>query len=345
MKLGIVAFANDSGLGAQTRRLTYMLKPDRLLVVDSTSFSKNKQQHLDWYSQFSGYKVHGFPNNREVRKFMSGLTHVILCENPLNFFLLDYAHANGIQVFIQSNYEFCDHLCQNLPLPTKFLMPSYWKIAEMKEKFGAERIEYLPPPIIPNEFKEAREINFSRSNQKTRFLHIIGTLAANDRNGTLDLLAALPYTQKDFDLIIRSQHELPSDYKVPDPRVTYQIGNIPDAQDMYRDFDALILPRRYGGLSLTTNEALMSGLPVVMTDISPNNELLPKDWLLQSRKKSEFMTRTMIDVFEVEPKAFAKKIDWLITQDFARMKIEAFGIGYDQFNESDLKPKYESLFV
>ena len=348
MKLGIFVFANDSGLGAQTRRLTYMLKPDRILAIDSSSFSKNKEQHFDWYNGFDGYKVQGFPTDREVRVFLKNLTHVLVCENPLNHSLMRIANNMGVKVFIQSNWEFCDHLNRpHLEHPYKFLMPSYWKVKEMKDLFGVKNVVYLPPPINPNEFKNARERNFERKNNAIstpKFLHIVGTLAANDRNGTLDLLDAMRFSKERFELTIRSQRELPQEYMIDDPRVKYDIGNIKDAQDMYYDFDALILPRRYGGLSLTTCESLMSGLPVFMTDISPNNELLPKEWLVKSAKKGEFITRTMISIYGPVIKKLAEKLDWICNQDLDKMKIEAFSIGYDSFSESVLKPKYEELF-
>jgi glycosyltransferase involved in cell wall biosynthesis len=217
----------------------------------------------------------------------------------------------------------------------------------MKKRFGDDRVQYLPPPINPNEFMNAREINFDRDKNreymKPRFLHIVGTLAVHDRNGTLDLLDSLQYSTAQFDLVICSQHELPQGYQRADSRLLYRIGNVVEAQDMYRDFDALILPRRYGGLSLTTNEALMSGLPVIMTDISPNNELLPSEWLVKATKKSSFMTRTMIDVFEVDKKLLAKKLDWLAQQNFDRLKVEAFAIAHSNFSESALQSKYETL--
>lgn len=347
MKLGLVAFANDSGLGAQTRRLAYMLKPDRLLVIDSSGFSKNKKQHFDWYSGFTGYKVKGFPTNQEVRKFMTGLTHLIVCENPLNFYMLTFGLQSNCKVYIQSNYEFCDHLREDLDLPEKFLMPSFWHVETMQKLFGKDKVQYLPPPINPNEFKQAREANFGRgeiASQYPRFLHIVGTLADHDRNGTLDLLESLKYSKSDFVLVIRSQHDLPPEYRVNDKRVAYQIGNISEAEEMYSDFDAMILPRRYGGLSLTTNEALMSGLPVIMSDTSPNNKLLPKKWLVPGKVAGEFMTRTMIDIFKTDSAKLGQKLDWLTEQDFDRMKSQAFEIGYDHFSESVLKPKYEALW-
>jgi glycosyltransferase involved in cell wall biosynthesis len=343
MKLGIVVFANDSGLGAQTRRLTYMLKPDRILAIDSSVFSKNKSQHFDWYDNFTGYKVSGFPTTREYTTFLKGLTHVIVCENPLNYEMLRVAKNWGIKVFIQSNYEFCDHLDKTITLPHKFLMPSYWKIQEMKDRFGDNRVVYLPPPINPIEFKDVREDNLNREIEIPQFLHIVGTLAVNDRNGTLDLLQALKHTTSDFILTIKSQHDLPSEYVVNDRRVRYKIGNEKENANLYKDFDALILPRRYGGLSLTTNEALMCSLPVIMPDISPNNELLPQEWLVKASKKGEFHTRTMIDIHETDVLSLAKKIDWLTTADLMEMKIQAFKIGYENFSEAVLKSKYEEV--
>ena len=345
MKLGIVVFANNSGLGNQTRRLTYMLKPDRILAIDSTGFSKNKTQHIDWYKNMSGYVARGFPSNQEVRRFMSGLTHVLVCENPLNFFMLDFAKINNIKLYIQSNYEFCDHLNRSLTLPTKFLMPSHWKIQEMRSRFGIHMADYLPPPIDIDEFESVRNINLNRTDKVKKYLHIIGTAAAHDRNGTNDLLESLQYSKSDFRLVIKSQHVILPDMRSSDSRVSYVIADETSVADMYRDFDALILPRRYGGLSLTTNEALVSGLPVIMSNISPNNELLPADWLVDAEKMGEFMTRTMIDIYKTNPQLLAQKIDWMSGQNMSMMKQEAFSVGKNNFDQNILRPKYQSLFI
>lgn len=347
VKLGLIALANDSGLGVQTRRLAHMLNPYRIMVIDSSGFSKNKKQHMDWYSSFRGYKVLGFPNNKEIRHFLNdGLTHVLVCENPFNFFLLSEAKRRGVKVFIQSNYEFCDHLNRELTPPHKFLMPSYWKVKEMKEKFGEDTVQYMPPPIFANEFKEARDENLKRTEEvHKKYLHIVGTLAAKDRNGTLDLLKAVKLAKSDFTLTIRSQHELPEEYMINDRRVRYSIRNEKTISDMYKGFDALILPRRYGGLSLTTNEALMSALPVIMPDISPNNELLPNEWLVRVRKRETFITRAPIDVYEVDIQDLADRIDEFSIADSQLLKINALDIGYSQFDPSVLKSKYEELFT
>lgn len=342
--LGIVVFSNHSGLGNQSRRLTQMLTPERILLIDSRSFSKNKEQHPEWYDGFSGYVSEGFPSNVAVQKFLKDLTHLYVIENPLNWYLIRLAQKMKIKTYIASNYEFCDNLKDpNLPLPDMFLMPSYWMVDEMKKRFGAPRVKYLPPPVFPEEFKEVREYNMNRSG-KRKFLHIVGTLAQSDRNGTLLVLEALRHAKEDFELVIKSQHELPNEYKVDDKRVTYAIGSNPNVADLYKDFDALILPRRFGGLCLPMCEALMCGMPVIMPNISPNNEILSRDWLLPATHSEKIQTRSMIDLYAVYPQALGAKMDELTKKNLEQDKVNAFDIAFSEFAPSSLREEYEKLW-
>lgn len=343
-KLGLIAFANSGGLGAQTRRLAHMLKPERIMVIDSTGFSPNKDMNLDWYKDFNYFTCAGFPSDKDCEKFLQNLTDVFTCENPYNFNLVWYGQKQGTKIYCQSNYEFCENLNKPyLPVVDKFLMPSYWKIKEMEDLFGKDKVQYLPPPIDPAEFQKARQVNLNRTG-KPRFLHILGTVASYDRNGTLDLLDSVKLTKSDFELVVRTQHSLPMEYFLDDPRVKYEIGNTGTNAEMYEDFDALLLPRRYGGLSLTTNEALMSGLPVIMTDISPNKELLPSEWLVETSLMINFNARASINVYSVRFKAMANKIDWLVKQDFKLLKKYAFELGFNNFSDKVLKQEYDKLF-
>lgn len=346
VKLGLIAFANHGGLGNQTLRLAQMLNPDRVLIIDSSGFSPNKQKDFDLYKDYRYFTCSGFPSNDDIDKFLPNLTHVLTCENPYNFYLLWKAEKMGIKTYVQSNYEFCDNLDKPfLPVPTKFLMPSHWKMKEMQRLFGKSTVIYLPPPIKTSDFRSVFDHNLGRTG-KVKFLHIIGTLASYDRNGTLDLLDAIKLTKGDFELVIHSQHPLPMKYFLDDPRVSYRLEDFNNVSEIYRDFDVLLLPRRWGGLSLTTNEGLFSGLPVIMTDISPNRELLPKDWLIKSKRVGQFKARSIIPVYSADHKKLADKIDWLsITSDLRSMKLQARDLGEKKFSFHSLLPKYEKLFT
>lgn len=344
--VGLVVFANNSGLGAQTRRLAEMLKPVKVLIVDASYFSQNKEQHFEWYKDYPSVISKGFPSNDDVLEFLEDLEVVLTCENPFNFNLVYWAQQKGIRVYCQANYEFCENLSKPyLPVPDKFLMPSYWKIQDMEDRFGKDRVMYLPPPINSDEFKKVREFNLKKKGHP-KFLHIVGTGAYKDRNGTLDLLKAVKLANFDFKLVIKTQHPLEMEYKIDDPRIEYELTEAQTNAELYKGFDALILPRRYGGLSLTTNEALMSGIPVIMTDISPNNQLLPKEWLAPAKRIDYFNSRSLIAIYSVDPQALATIMDRFCLSMHLQWKRreQAIEIAMQNFDMARLKLKYLELF-
>lgn len=347
-KVGLIAFANDGGLGAQTRRLAKLINPDVIMIINSAGFSKNKAQHFEWYEWHPNYFiVDGMPGNHAVKLFLQNLTHAFVVENPYNFGLVYWGQQQGTKVYVQSNYEFNQNLSQPwLPVPDKFLMPSHWMIPDMVERFGADRVQYLPPAIDPAEFIEARETNLARRGKK-RFLHLIGTAAMHDRNGTLDLIDSLKLTKGDFEVVVRSQQPLSMDVYLDDPRVTYEVDNWQYNWELYKDFDALLLPRRWGGLCLPMHEALFSGLPVLMSDVTPQKEVLPRKWLAPANRMGTFTAQSEIPYYSVGHGIYAELIEQFSKMSDEVMLLEkqkALEIAEKNFSFDALRPKYLQLF-
>lgn len=340
--LGIIARSDlGSGLQSQTYALCRMLKPSRVMLVNSKSFN-NSDPRPEMYDGFNVQMTQGWPTNLECNRFVKGLTHVITAETAYNPKLYDLARLNGVKVFTQLNWEFLDHLVNpRQPKPYRWLMPSHWHLDEMKSLFS--NTVYLPPPVFPSDFKSAREENFNKIGRR-KFVHVMGRVATHDRNGTFDLVEALKYSTEDFELVIRSQHDIPEYTQAAmDPRITFDIRNVSDPQDLYRGFDLMIMPRRYGGLCLPMNEALISGLPVVMSNITPNREILPKEWLVPATKTGTFMARTKIDVHSSDPVSLGKRLDWFATMDdklLSQKKAEAFDLGFNNYSADILRPSY-----
>jgi hypothetical protein len=89
------------------------------------------------------------------------------------------------------------------------------------------------------------------------------------------------------------------------------------------------------------NEALMSALPVFMTDISPNNAILPNKWLIESSKIDEFKTKSMVNVYNADSKRLARVIDKYVENDRKiKIKEDALNIGLQNFSVDRLKNKY-----
>lgn len=340
MKLGIVVRADDTGLGNQTRELVKMLNPDKVLIIDSTSFNKNIQ-HYDWYKKYNIVVSKGFPDKATLINFFNNLQVVLSCETFYSNSFVPLARRKKIKTILQYNFEFLDYLSNDrLMLPDALVAPSLWRFEEVQEKFG-ERclVAHIPPPTDNRLFDNNKKINENRSN---KLLHVGGKAAMYDRNGTNSVIEMLKYSKANYELVIKSQTQLEIDCS--DKRLKLSFENENNHQDLYCGYDAMILPRRYAGLCLPMNEALMSGIPVFMTDISPNNKILPKEWLADSIFIKSFMARVGVDLYEADPKRLANIVDTYFSQkNMSRDKEKAFNIGHNNFSATTLKQRYIDL--
>jgi hypothetical protein len=340
MRIGLIARSDNSGLGNQTRELAYMLNPSKVLLIDSYSFNRNKQ-HPEWYKDYNVTNNSGFVSNRVALEFLKDLDVVISCEIFYNKNFPVLAKQNGVKSVLQYNYEFLDNLQNSeLPLPDILLSPSKWGLEDVLEKFGNScRVVHLPPPTDHKMFENARKLNLKSTK---KLLHIAGKVAIKDRNGTDTVIEMMRHSKADFTLEIRSQGEM--NYNIDDNRIKIITDNVENQEGLYSGYDAMVMPRRYAGLCLPMNESLLCGLPVFMTDISPNNQILPSDWLVASHKVDELMTRTMLDVYSANPVELAAKIDSYMSSDQTEAKKRAFDIGYSNFSQEALKQSYLDIF-
>jgi len=343
MRLGIIARSDNTGLGYQTKQLTDMLKPSKVMLIDFSPHNNN-EQHPEWYKDYEVVNVLGIPTIRDIEKFLKDLDVVFSCETFYNNdeFILT-AKEKGIKTILQYNYELFGNLSKkNMALPDVLISPSLWKIENVQSKFGKKaKVIYLPPPTDPKIFENAKSINIK--NKHNKILHIAGKKAAMDRNGTNSVIEMLKYSKADYQLTIRTQTNL--GIEINDNRVTIDYQNIANREDMYLGFDAMVLPRRYAGLCLPMNESLFSALPVFMTNIEPNNKVLPEEWLIDSNFITEFKTKTMIDVYGADPKHFAQIIDEYVNKlDQTKDKYKAISIAEELFNPESLKEKYIKIF-
>ena len=341
MRLGIIARSDNTGLGNQTMELVKMLNPSKILLIDSSHFNGNKQ-HPEWYS---GYNVtttkRGMASREEVYEFLYDLDVVISCEIFYHSSFVNMAKKRKVKTILQYNYEFLDYLVNpDVELPDILVSPSLWNFEDVVTKFSdRSMVVHLPPPTRVELFANANKINTSKTHKK--ILHIGGKAAVKDRNGTNTVVEMLKYSNADYELVIKSQ--TPLDIPCDDPRLTIDTSSPDSRESLYEGYDAMILPRRYAGLCLPMNEALLASLPVFMTNVSPNNSILPKEWLVDSIKTDRLMTRTMLDVYEGDAKMLASLIDNYYDSDISTAKSKAFDIGFNNFSNEVLYQKYQDL--
>jgi glycosyltransferase involved in cell wall biosynthesis len=344
MTLGIIARSDNTGLGNQTRELVKMLNPDKILLIDSEHFNGN-EQHPEWYKDYNvTTTLSGFPTKQGLIEFLRNIDVVLSCETFYIQDFLHYAKRRGIKTILQYNFEFL--LNMSVPeaeLPDVLLAPSLWNIDQIEKMVnGRCKVIHLPPPTDSTLFENVRQNNMSKDHN--RLLHVGGKFAAKDRNGTDTVLQMLKYSKASYELVITTQKFPELDLK--DSRVTLNNSNPENREELYNGFDAMLLPRRYAGLCLPMNEALISGLPVFMTDISPNNLILPKEWLVKSEHINSFQAKSLVDVYDGNPEHLAAIVDeYMDNKDKREMKDSALQIGLNHFAKNNLKDKYLDLIA
>jgi len=323
------------------------MRPDRTLVVDLSHCSGQRPD----LSMYAGDPGVGLWANRTypsidpvpdplVEDFLNDVDVVFGCETFYNTWFLQRARELGKRTVLQVNYEFLEWLLHpNLPEPDTFVLPSSWHRAEIEAALPGRDIRLLPVPV------DRTVLPFRLRDQGLHtILHTAGTPAMEDRNGTLVLIEAMHHVRSPVHCIIRTQKAL-APPSVP-PNVTVLADNVPRYSDLYDKGELFVMPRKFGGLCLPMNEALAVGMPVVMTDVSPQNTVLPPDLLVPATLRTEIMTRAMIGVYEADPVELASLIDWLYEHPYRLSELSAWSGAWGQRHSWDaLRPAYEAVLA
>jgi len=241
-----------------------------------------------------------FPTAEEAERFLDGLDTLFCIEEPYDWSLLDRARQKHVKTVLRINYEYLPD-----PLgspPDLMISPLDW---------------YQPPGTVILPFPVNRKrFPFRKRTHAHRFLHVGGHLGMHGRNGTKELLKAIPLVKSDVRFIIHSQRSLE---KIDDSRIEWRIQDVPDSSLLYVEGDVMIFPRLYGGDALPVSEALSVGMPVIMTDMRPQNAFLPKELLIPIQKLDEIRLLRTVEKAVVDPMSIAAKIDEWANRDISEL--------------------------
>ena len=302
MRLGVIARADDRGLGNQTWEVVRNLHPERVLVVRVPgSEAQGFTFHAD---RFPGATIvtvdekHWTLHEATVREWLHGLDVVYSAETLYDWRLADWAREAKCATVVHANPEFYTHWQTGHPEPTRWWSATDW------------RIDHLPPDtvVVP---MPAPVDRFPTQASGESILHIGGRAATGDRNGTDLVLEAARLTGRD--VTVATQTPL---------RNTDHVEVIPHTENWWELYDGhgiLLLPRRYGGLCLPAIEACAAGLVPVMPDVTPN-----RSWPVVPIPAKAGMSIPLpagnIESFDVSAESIARTLDDLDV-DKARAKV------------------------
>lgn len=331
MKIGLIVRANERGLGQQSWEFYRHLKPHKTVAVSLAGDSvKTFEKYPD------AYKVMDVVCDDAYEHF-SDCDVVLSFETFYNDRAVQAMQAKGVKFILQPNYE----QQANIEVADGIIAPSVWYFNDWRHS----RKTYLPVPV------DRERLPFKLRSQAKVFIHNAGTQFGDDRNGTIILLEAMKYVKSDIRLIVHIQKLSEMLYnKVVelagnDKRIELDTQTFDNYYDLWREGDVFVYPRTYGGLALPTAEAMSVGMPVIMPCISPQQEYLPNQLLVQpSGLKTAQGVRGAIQHAIVDPHTLADKIDEIAGQD--KTVIENLSRQMDKtvenWNWTKLLPKYKA---
>lgn len=249
--------SDHGGLAAQCLAIAQHCQPRRVLVVDLGPGGRGRSDP-SLYDFVPEMRIcEGYPDHDDIEWLCSGMACVFSVEGIYGERSLETLAWLGTRLVLQANPELfvpADLEAVNLCV----VAPTDW------------RLDVLPPgtEVLPVPIDTVALAPEPRAPGLPRIGHMTGR-AMLDRNGTLPLLAALNRLRS-VEAEVWIANQVLTTRTRRDRRIT-QWRDVATYLERWQGPrpDLLVQPRRYGGLSLPTQEAAACGVPCVMTDLSP----------------------------------------------------------------------------
>lgn len=245
VKVGMIVRSDQGGLGNQTHEIWRHVRPD---VTVNVNFSRLPDAMPQGYWRYPGavettWKGVGFPfDHRGAFQLLLTCDVIFSVETFYDLRLMQHPQAPPGVLYVNPE------LFRGYGAPT-YWAPTPWLVDELP---AGTRV--VPFPVATDRpYKKGRG-----------FMHVGGRNTSFDRNGTRAAARAVRHTGE----LLQLTHQV----DMPTMQGAVQLGTVEHYWDAYAHGDVLVMPRRYGGMSLPVQEALAAGLTVVMTDQSPNEQ-------------------------------------------------------------------------
>lgn len=126
----------------------------------------------------------------------------------------------------------------------------------------------LPVPV------DTQKLSFRGRGRVETFISIYGYGGPHDRRSIPEILEAWRRLKNPPKLVIKAQKPVTEIKGDPPEGITVEIGNLKEPEDLYLQGDVALQPSRYEGVGVSMIEAQARGMPVIVVDAPPMNEVV-----------------------------------------------------------------------
>lgn len=293
----MIARADAGGLASQTLEIARHCGPTRVLIIDLGQRGRGEFVPARFDGLGEVHVTTSPPPLHELRWLCKGIEAVYTAEANYNDDLPVVAARYGTRHVVHANPELW-RAAHGGPT-TELVVPTEWE----RERLGVTKV--MPMPV------DRARLPFTQRDTVRRF-YFPAAPAFHDRHGEHMLIEAFRRVRRrDVTLLVG-----------PKPRARSRrldggvlVETVPPRADYwnYPDADALVLPRRYGGLSLPLQEAASLGMPIITLDLAPYAEHLTPELLVEAvDPRPVEMKGGAFPVWTCRPRALADIIEALV---------------------------------
>jgi len=337
MKIGMLAQCSDRGLGTMTREFYRHVQPDRCLVVLPEN---DLPKHTNWYdpinTTYISWAGGHFDGEEIVKHWLAGLDVLYSAETLYDWRLAEWASDAGVKTVVHAMAEYFHK--QNVDKVDQWWAPTSWRMNTLPPT-----TRLVPVPIATDRFVMHPD---PYTKFPVRWLHPGGARAAMDRNGTTTFMRALQHLRGEHEVTINTQQPIQYPNVADGVRLTMHETGAQDYWAVYDNIDAVVIPRKYGGLCLPALEALGAGCALLMPDVSPQIDEWPIVPIPSHTDGYLHIYNRSIPLAQVQPADLAEQMDLLAmanAETLTKARLQA--IGFARRNSwNELLPLYLDEF-
>lgn len=331
MKLGLVGWASDTGVGMELRDAFRYLPVTGVFYLEHPG----KPQSADFIGKTAGTgdlnaKMIAFLDEYQIDTILSW-------ETPGSWEFPAIWQARGIRWFCVAHYDWFAPKQMVAWKTAKIIVPFDLAGIGLRMMYGLESTT-LPVPV------DLERLPFQERQKAERFVTVYGHGGPGDRRAVVQILEAWRLMGSDAPpLTIRAQKAIKElDGPLP-PSVTFHFENLVRSSDLYADSDVAVLPSKYEGVGLSLIEAQAVGLPVITTEMEPMRAIAPDYLVTGDVGQLEIMQDHFVATCTAHPAAIADRVKSLLHQDISEASRTARCRVQDRHSWEVLKDQWINL--
>lgn len=305
MRLGLVGWASDTGVGMEIRDASRYLPVTAAFYLDHPG----KPPSAD----FKGKTVGAGSLNPKMAAFIeeNQIDTILSWETPGSWEFPAIWQAMGVRWFCVAHYDWFS--------PKQLVA---WKMAKIIVPFsqaglGLRMIYGLDSTTIPVPV-DLERLPFRERHKAERFVTVYGHGGPGDRRSIIQIMEAWRLMGDQAPpLLVRAQKVIKELEGGLPPNVTVHFENLAKASDLYANSDVAVLPSKYEGVGLSLIEAQACGLPVITTEMEPMRSIAPDYLVGGDVGKIEIMQDHWVATCTAHPAAIADRVKSLLHQDIS----------------------------